>query len=126
MSDNDAPTPAAIPVMPFYSDKDIDAIIKAVGRFPSETMRYVRPGYLYLAADGGYGPVEISRRWVLEDGIQYAARVYLGERRFDKSPTDLELHREYKNAISLCETLVNMLYNQRGSLFGGFILEPES
>ena len=127
MSDNDAPRD--IPVVPFYSDKDIDAIIKAVGRFPSETMLYVRPAYLYLASDGGYGPVEISRRWALEDGIQYAAKVYLGERRFDKSPTDLELHRECKNALSLCKTLVNMLSNQRGSLFGGLILsgtaEPE-
>ena len=113
----------------FYSDKDIDAIIEAVGRLPSETMLYVRPGYLYLGGDGNYGPVEISRRRALENGIQYAAKVYVGEKQFDKQLTGLELHREYKDVISLCETLVNTLYNQKGSLFSGLILsvtkEPE-
>ena len=92
---------------PFYFDKDIDAIIEAVGRVPSETMLYVRPGYLYLAGDGNYGPVEISRRRALENGIQYAAKVYLGEKQSDKSLTDVELHRQYKDVISVCETLVN-------------------
>jgi hypothetical protein len=116
------PSPAALPVAPIYSDKDIDAIIRAVGRFPSETMLYVQPGYLYLVGGGSYGPVAISRRDALEGGIQYAAKVYLGERRFDKSPTDLKLYREHKNAILQCKTLADMLYNQRGSLSGGLIL----